>query len=216
MKAHRLVVPWFLLLPALLAAEEGWTVQASAGLVTNLETSLTIRQGGFEEIEVDDADYETRPLEGPLYYSLRAGRWRGRTGWELELIHHKLFLQNLPPEVQRFDISHGYNLVTVNRGWDLRRFLVRSGAGVVVAHPENEVRGLVLDEEETNLSGGYHLAGPAVQVGVEKRFALGESWFLGLEGKVSAAWAEVPVTGGEAEVPNVAAHVLLGAGWRGR
>ncbi|HYO12350.1 MAG TPA: hypothetical protein VE685_04035 [Thermoanaerobaculia bacterium] len=216
MKAHCLIVPGLLLFPALLTAEEGWTFQASVGLVANLETSLTIRQDGFEEIEIDDADYETRPFEGPLYYALRAGRWRGRTGWELELIHHKLFLQNHPPEVQRFDVSHGYNFVTVNRGWDLRRFLVRSGAGVVIAHPENEVRDLVLAGEETNLPGGYHLAGPAVQVGVEKRFVLGESWFFGLEGKVSAAWAEVPVTGGEAEVPNVAAHVLLGAGWRWR
>jgi hypothetical protein len=206
----------FLLLHAPLAAEEGWTFQASAGVVENLETSLSIRQDGFEEIDVDDADYETRPFEGPLYYSLRAGRWRGRTGWELELIHQKLFLRNRPPEVQRFDISHGYNLVTVNRGWDVGRLLIRTGAGAVIAHPENEVRDLVLLAEDTNLSGGYHLAGPAVQIGVEKRFPLGESWFLGLEGKVSAAWGQVPVAGGDAEVPNVAAHVLLGAGWRWR
>jgi hypothetical protein len=216
MKATPFLLLFLLLLPASLAAEEGWTFQASVGVVENLETSLTIRQDGFEEIEVDDADFETRPFEGPLYYSLRAGRWRARTGWELELIHQKLFLRNRPPGVQRFDVSHGYNLVTVNRGWDVGRLLIRTGAGAVIAHPENEVRGLILDEGETNLPGGYHLAGPAVQIGVEKRLDLGESWFLGLEGKVSAAWGQVPVAGGDAEVPNVAFHVLLGAGWRWR
>lgn len=196
-----------------LHAEEGWVFQTSVGALTNFETPLTIRQSGFEEIEVD-AEYETRPFESPLYYSLRAGRWTGRTGWELELIHQKVFLKNRPPEVQRFDISHGYNLVTVNRGWDLRGCLLRLGAGAVIAHPENTVRGRDLDSDETNLSGGYHLAGPAVQVGLERRIGLGERWFLGAEGKLSAARAEVPVADGEAEAPNVAGHLLLGIGYR--
>jgi hypothetical protein len=43
---------------------------------------------------------------------------------------------------------------------------------------------------------------------------LGERWFLGLEGKTSASRAEVPVAGGEAEVPNVAFHALIGLGFR--
>ncbi|HEX7184716.1 MAG TPA: hypothetical protein VF756_23020 [Thermoanaerobaculia bacterium] len=195
------------------AAEEGWTFQAAVGAVTNLETSLEIRQDGFPDIELD-AEYETRPFEGPLYYSLRTGRWRGRGGWEVELIHQKLFLQDAPPEVQRFAISHGYNLVTLNRAWDLRGLILRIGAGPVIAHPESEVRGRVLDPQDTNLSGGYHLAGPVLQAGAERRFDLGDKWFLGLEGKASASRAEVPVAGGEAEVPNVAFHALIGLGFR--
>lgn len=202
----------FFLLPAGLAAEDGWVFQVSVGAVENLESSLEIRQDGFPDLELD-ADYETRPFEGPLYYSLRGGWWRGRGGWELELIHQKLFLQDPPPEVQHFAISHGYNLLTVNRAWEGRGLVWRLGAGAVIAHPENEVRGRVLDPEETNLPGGYHLAGPVLQAAAEKRFGLGESWFLGLEGKVSGALAEVPISGGEAEVPNVAFHALLGIGY---
>lgn len=201
------------ILPARLAAEDGWVFQVSVGAVENLETSLEIRQEGFASIELD-ADYESRPFEGPLYYSLRGGWWRGRGGWELELIHQKLFLQDPPPEVQYFAVSHGYNLVTVNRAWEGRGLVWRLGAGAVIAHPENEVRGWVLDPEDTNLPGGYHLAGPVIQAAAEKRFSVGESWFLGLEGKVSGALAEVPVAGGEAEVPNVAFHALLGIGYR--
>lgn len=194
-------------------AADGWVFQGSIGAVANLETSLEIRQDGFDAIELD-ADYETRPFESPLYYSLRAGRWRGRSGWELELIHQKIFLLDPPPEIQGFAISHGYNLLTINRAWEARGLVWRIGAGAVVAHPENEVRGRELDPEDTNLAGGYHLTGPSLQAGAEKRFALGEQWFLGLEGKITAARAVVPVAGGEAEVPNAAFHALLGIGYR--
>src|SRR5215208_2818559 len=90
MKLSPIAFPLLVLtLAAPMAAEQGWTFQTSLGVVENLETQLTIRQSGFEEIELD-ADYETRPFESPFYYSLRAGRWSGRGGWELELIHLKL------------------------------------------------------------------------------------------------------------------------------
>jgi hypothetical protein len=193
-------------LAAPLAAEEGWAFQASLGAAANLETTLKIRQSGFETIEVD-ADYETRPFEDPPYYSLRAGRWSGRGGWELEVIHHKLILRNSLPEVRRFEISHGYNLVMVNHGWDLGRLLLRAGAGAVYAHPEGVVRGRPI-----NPSNDYHLTGPAFQIGMEKRFRLGTAGFLGIEGKVSAARAKVKTGGGEVEAPNVAGHLLLSLG----
>lgn len=205
---------WILLFAAApVPAQPGWTFQVSAGAVENLETSLEIRQEGFPDLDLD-AEYESRPFEGPLYYSLRAGRWGEGAGWELELIHQKIFLTNRPPEVQRFDVSHGYNLVLVNRAWRAGGWIWRLGAGPVVAHPENEVRGRVLDSEDTNLPGGYQLAGPALQVGIERRFELGERWLLGLEAKASAARAEVPVAGGEAEAPNAALHLLVGFGYR--
>ena len=200
-----------LALPAM--AEDRWVFQGSLGAVANLETSLEIRQEGFETIELD-ADYETHPFESPQYYSLRAGWWRGRGGWEIELIHQKIFLQDPPPEIQSFSISHGYNLLTVNRAWEARGLVWRIGAGAVIAHPENEVRSRVLDPDDTNLSGGYHLTGPSLQAGAEKRFALGERWFVGLEGKATVARAVVPVAGGEAEAPNAAVQALLGFGYR--
>jgi hypothetical protein len=196
-----------------LRAETGWTFQLSLGEVANLDTSLEIRQEGSPTLDLD-ADYETRPFESPFYYSLRAGRWVDHRAWELELIHQKIFLTNRPPEVQSFAVSHGYNLLTVNRAWEARLFLWRIGAGAVVAHPESEVRGRVLDSDDTNLSGGYELTGPVLQVGIEKRFDLGSRWLLDVEGKASAARAVIPVAGGEADAPNAALHLLLGFGWR--
>jgi hypothetical protein len=213
----------FLLVPPL-RAETGWTFQLSLGEVANLDTSLKIRQEGEPTLDLD-ADYETRPFESPFYYSLRAGRWvdhqGGHRAWELELIHQKIFLTNRPPEVQHFAVSHGYNLLTVNRAWgvrDGRLFLWRIGAGAVVAHPENEVRGRALDPDDTNLGGGYELTGPVLQIGIEKRFGLSllgkTHWLLDVEGKASAARAVIPIAGGEADAPNAALHLLVGFGWQ--
>jgi hypothetical protein len=194
--------------PAL--AEDGLTFQASLGTAESLETSLTIRQSGFEDIDLD-ADYETQAFTDPVYYSLRAGWWRGQGGWEVEVIHHKLILQDAPPEVRSFQISHGYNYVTLNRGWDLGRFLLRIGAGAILAHPEGSVRGQSINPENK-----YRWTGPAFQVGAEKRLTLRERWFLGVEGKLSAARAVIPIPGGEVEAPNVAVHALVGLGYRYR
>lgn len=198
----------FTVVPAL--AEDGLVFQASLGAAESFETRLTIRQSGFEDLEFD-ADYETQPFTDPVYYSLRAGWWRGRGGWEFEIIHHKLILQNPLPELRRFEISHGYNYVTINRGWDLGRFLLRAGAGAILAHPEGSVRG-----RQVNPENEYHWTGPALQVGVEKRFTFRERWVLGIEGKVSAARAMISIPGGEVEAPNVAAHALVGLGYRVR
>jgi hypothetical protein len=208
--------PWIallLLVASPLRAETGWTFQLSLGEVADLDTSLEIRQEGEPTLDLD-ADYETRPFESPFYYSLRAGRWVDHRAWELELIHQKIFLTNRPPEVQYFAVSHGYNLLTVNRAWEARRFLWRIGAGAVVAHPESEVRGRVLDSDDTNLGGGYELTGPVLQVGIEKRFDLGSRWLLDVEGKATAARAVIPIAGGEADTPNAALHLLVGFGWR--
>lgn len=198
----------FLAIPAF--AEEGLVFQASLGTAESFKTGLTIRQSGFEDLDFD-ANYETQPFKDPLYYSLRAGWWRGRGGWEIEIIHHKLILSNAPPELRRFEISHGYNYVTLNRGWDLGRLLLRAGAGAILAHPEGSVRG-----QPVNPENEYHWTGPALQVGVEKRFTFRERWVLGIEGKVSAARAVIPIPGGEIDAPNVAIHALVGLGYRAR
>jgi hypothetical protein len=196
-----------LLAAPLAAAEPGWTLQALLGGSWSRSSRLTIRQDGFQDLRFD-AKWETKPFTDPIYYSVRAGRWSRRGGWELELTHHKLYLRNPPPEVEHLEVSHGYNLVTLNRAWDLGPVLVRAGAGPVVAHVEGRVRG------RSYGTSGYEWTGPALQVGVEKRLTLRERWLLGVEGKVSAARAVISVPGGELNAPNVAGHLLVSLGYR--
>lgn len=63
------------------------------------------------------AQLETRGFSTtPYYYSLKFGRWQDSQAWEIELLHQKLFLneQDRPAKIQRFKITHGFNLIMLN------------------------------------------------------------------------------------------------------
>lgn len=196
------------------SAEPRWSLELFGGAAFNFETSLDVEQEGEPDLEID-ADFATRAFEDPPYYGVRLGRWTGDRAWELELVHHKLFLEDRPPEVQRFEISHGFNLVFANRAWQGERGnLWRAGLGVVAAHPETTIRGRAVSPQAGDLGGGYDLAGPALQAAVGRRLRVSERLFVPIEGKLTAAWARVPIAGGRAEVPNVALHAAVGFGGR--
>jgi hypothetical protein len=209
--------------PAVLAAQGAdtraapgtkWAVDVLAGGAWNVPSRLVIRQEGSADLAFT-ARYATRGLDAPFYYAVRVGRWRTDRGWDLDLLHHKLYLESPPPEVGRFEVTHGYNQLTLQRGWGRAGARLRLGAGVVVAHTTSEVRGRFQDGGG-NLVGGYHLAGVAAQVGGSRAWRIGGPVSVLLETRLSAAWAEVPVAGGSATVPNAAMHVLAGVGWKAR
>jgi hypothetical protein len=202
----------WLLFPISTTAQHSWTVEISGGGAYSLKSPLTLRQKGYEDLEFD-AEYATHSFQPPLYYSLRLARWKENRGWELELVHLKLQLTNLPAEVQHFEISHGYNLVTLNRVWLINNFILRAGAGIVVAHPENTVREKSLDEHRGILGTGHYLAGPTVQAAIGKTFSFSQRVFLSVEGKVTGSYATIPIVDGDAIVPAVALHGILGLGY---
>lgn len=197
------------------AATQGagrWSVEFFGGTAASARTPLRIRQAGWPSLDFS-ARYRTHPWSGSPYYAYRLGRWTGRRAWEVELVHHKLYLHGGPPAVERFEITHGYNLVFANRavraGWGEARI----GVGPVIAHAENVVRGRALASDRGGLRGGYRLAGLGTQLTLGRRVALGGGWSLVGEGKATAAYARVPVAGGRASVPNLAVHGLLGVGY---
>lgn len=190
----------------------GWAVELSSGSAFNVPTPLTFQQAGQPDIELS-ARYDTRPWTEAPYYAVRVGRWLGNRGWELELIHHKLYLRNPPREVQHFAVSHGYNLVLVNRAARRRATVWRAGAGVVIAHPEATVRQQALSEKRGLFSRGYHLSGAAIQAAAARRLGVSRWLHVTAELKVTAAYARVPIPDGHASVPNVAVHALLGVGY---
>jgi hypothetical protein len=164
------------------------------------------------------ARYSTRPLEFPLYYGVRIGRTSplGR-GFDVELLHHKLYLENPSPPLERFEVTHGYNLVMLNAVGPARGWAWRVGLGVVIAHPEGVVAGRNISGLRTRLGGGYHVAGVATQLAMGRRYALGRgrsAMTLGPEAKLTASWAHIGLRPGHLEVPNVAVHVLGGLGIR--
>jgi hypothetical protein len=159
------------------------------------------------------ARWRTRPFEAPLYYAWRVARERGERAWAVELVHHKLHLADPPPEVERYEITHGFNLLTINRLALAGPWLGGAGIGVVIARPESRVRGRELSGDRGLFDLGYDLAGPVVALTGGARRRLGASWFAGVEAKLTAAYARVPVEGGWSSAPNVAAHALVTLGW---
>jgi len=192
--------------------QESWTFEAFLGSAYNFKTPLTIRQSGQDDIKLN-ARYDEGWLEGSPYYAWRIAKWKGNRAWELELIHHKLYLDNEPPEVQHFEISHGYNLITVNRAWKHKGLIYRLGAGVVITHPEMVIRGKELSPNQGIFNEGFYLSGPTAQAAVQKRFYIRKKLFFTVEGKLTASYAHTPIQDGYADVPNVAVHGVFGLGY---
>jgi len=187
-----------------------WVLQLGTGSAYQLRSRLLVEQDGEEDLDFT-ARYETRPYtSGAPYYSLRLGRWAGNAAWEVETHHHLVTLVDGPPQIGSFSLTHGYNLNTVNRAWLAGGVVWRVGAGIVITHPESVVRNRKFTGE--GFAEGFHLSGVCAQTAVEKRLALGSRFFLSLEGKLTAAWARVPVADGEATVPNYAVHGIAGVG----
>jgi len=181
--------------------------EAFTGSALSAPLRLSVTQRGEAVVRLR-AHYDTRPFEGAPYYAWRVGYWRNNRGWAVGLVHHKLYLNNPPAEIDRFEVSHGYNLVTVTHGWLRAATYFRVGAGAVIAHPEIVVRGEVLSDD--GLGGGYFLTGPTLQGVVGRYIRLSSLLALALEANASASRARLPVAGGHANTPNLALHFHLG------
>lgn len=206
--------PWLPIIALVLAtpaAALDLEAEVYSGAPWILSSTLAISQDGHPDLSINPA-YDTEPLQAPWYYALRLGTPVDGGAWAVELLHQKMMLRDRPPEVQAFTISHGYNIITLQRHWARRGWRWVAGAGWVAAHPENTVRGLALDERTGLGDWGYHLAGPALTGGVGRRHRLGERVFLAGEARLVASWVTVPVANGEARIRDLTAHVLLGAG----
>lgn len=192
----------------------GWNFEAYTGAPVNLSTPLSIEQSGQPTLRTS-ARYETRPFEFPWYYHVHVGYWSGKAEWAVELTHHKIFLTNPPGGVSAFAASHGYNLFTVNRGFELPFDIwVRLGLGVVISHPESTVRGQALGENGGFWGLGYYLSGATATAAIQKRVFILGGFFVAATGMLSASYAVLPVVDGHARAPNIALHGLLGVGYR--
>lgn len=189
-----------------------WRLEAATGAARSLTTPLSIEQDGFAELHLD-AEYDNRPFDGAPYFMLRISRRSGAAAWELQHLHHKIYLRNLPPEVERFDVTHGYNLFTLGRSWTRGFFTLHAGAGMVIAHPESTIRGRRFGPKEGIFGLDQYPTGPALVLGASHEWRLAGGLFVSPELQFTAARARVPIRDGEASAPNVAFHFLIGLGW---
>jgi len=189
-------------------AAERWSLEGYLGDAFNFRSRLKITQDGGYSQSIS-ADYKTNGFEAPLYYMVRGARWEEDRAWELSLTHHKLYLQNPPAGVSALSVSHGFNILTVNRAFRTGNWIYRFGAGPVITHAEGIINGVSYD-------GSYQLSGVALLAGAGRRFYLGKSTFLSLEAATTAAYASPTMSGplnAEIKVTNFAIHGLAGVGF---
>lgn len=190
-----------------------WALELGSGMPYNFVTPLTVSQDFEPDINLS-AHYISSPQKMPFYYYIRIGKWCGCWAWEFEDIHHKIYLSNTNDTIKHFSISHGYNLLYLNRSVLWHGLVWRLGGGLVVGHPESTVRGLVFSEAGgTFNNGGYYLSGASFQASLAKKFYFNNRFFVDIEGKLTASQANVRVVNGEAYAPNIALHANFGLGY---
>lgn len=211
MKIFFYIVPFFVFSPIASNGQSRWTFELHGGEVYNVPVSLIIKQQGYPDIKLTPR-YHTEALSLPVYWDWRFGRWQNDKSWEFEVIHHKLYLDNTSAEVQKFNISHGFNLIVVNRGFDKKTFRYRAGAGIVLAHPESNIRGKEFGNTGDDWDMGYYLSGPVLNFAISKPIRLGGRFYINAEAKTTLAYAYIKVAQGHADVYNLAFHLILGVG----
>lgn len=189
------------------------SVRFSLGAPYNTISPMKVSQDGYADFSMK-ADFESRPVSPPVYYSLRYAHTRDKASWELELLHHKLYLTTAHPDIQRFSATHGFNLLMINRSWQTDPLTLRIGMGTVFVHPENTVRNAVLEEDKGLFGSGQYVTGISGQVSMEHTHDFSRSWFATAEGKITYAYVNIPIKDGKANLLHGAIHGLIGIGYR--
>lgn len=192
-------------------SQSRWTFELRAGEVYNSPMPLIIRQQGYPDIKLM-ARYHTEAFTSPVYWDWRFSRWQNDKSWEFEVTHHKLYLDNTTPEVQKFNISHGFNMIMVNRGFVKKTYQYRAGVGIVLSHPESNIRGKEFGDSVDDLDLGYYISGPVLNLAIGKPIHFGSRFFISAEAKTTFAYSSVKVAQGHADVYNLAFHLILGFG----
>jgi len=180
-------------------------VQAFGGVPLNLRSRLTVHQEGHDSFR-HDASWESRPFEQPFYWAVRIRWQRFGYGLELQLLHHKMYLRNNPPEIEYLEVTHGYNILTASYVAWTDPIHLRIGLGAVLPSSDSIVRGL------SHSAHDYKLAGPALMMGAGWEKDLSRHFLIAAEGQFIGAWADVDIAEGHARVRSIALHLLVGVG----
>lgn len=202
-----LLVSALLTIPGPLSAQ--WRLEGWFGQAANLSTPVTFHQAGHPDLTVD-ADWSTRPWRPTWYYATRISRWSGNSAWAFEYMHHKLYMDNPPPEVIRFRITNGVNMLLAERHWRVGGWEFGVGAGPTLAVPVSTVRDKDYGEANGVFGSRYNLSGATVMGTVARRFKLLPYTYGTGAIKLTLTRLDVPIADGNATLNNVALHFQYG------
>lgn len=194
-----------------------WSFEVNGGFPINFNHPITIKQQGYQDLNFT-AKFYSEPFKQPFFYVYRISKWRNDKGWQLEMMHQKLYLKNPPKEVQYFSITHGYNIIMLNRAFKInifneKDFIIGVGTGIVLAHAENMVRGKEFDQQQSFNNLGYYLTGPVFNASIAKKIQLGNRFYCNIETKFNTSYAKVPVVDGEATLWHSSIAIFGGVGY---
>ena len=200
---------------ALLNTVMGLSFDLSLGDACNLDQDISISRENASNINFK-ASFKTNGLKSPQYYSIRFRQYIKKKNLEFEFIHHKLYVEDLPSQVDKFEVSDGYNLVLVNILNNIKdNIYYRIGIGTVVVHPD-----IMIDGETNYVKGGglipkfwtdgYHWGGISSQASLSYKNKISSKVQFNLETKFVYAYTEIPVVSGSFTLQNLSVHFLAG------
>jgi len=116
--------------------------------------------------------------------------------------------------VQKFNVSHSFNMLIFNYGIVKRNYRYRLGLGIAIAQPESKIRGLEFGNSTDDWDMGYYFTGPVVLASAERLIDMSKYFYLVLEAKTTVAFAKVPISSGYERFVNAAEHLNIGFGLR--
>ena len=195
------------LVPAPASAQ--WRVEAWFGDAWNVPTELTLKQAGQPDIDID-ADWSTRPWSPTWYYAGRIARWSGNSGWGLEYMHHKLYLDNPQQDVTHFRITNGVNHIIAQRLWRRGAWELSAGGGPTLVVPISVVRGKHYGLRDGIFGSRYEFGGATLHGSVARRLKLLPYTYGSVTAKGTVSYLDVPISDGRATTMNYALHLQYG------
>jgi hypothetical protein len=189
-----------------------WAFDLNFEDVYNVPMPLTIKQKGYSDLKFV-ARFTADAFTPPVCWDWRFSRWENGKSWEIEAIHDKLYLINTNTNVSKYSISHGFNIITLNRGIEKKFLIYKIGFGAILAHPESVIRGMGYGSSSDYTDFGYFLTGPITMLSVCKPIKFCNRFYFNLEAKTSFAYSHIRVAKGYSNLFNFAFHIGIGMGF---
>ncbi len=193
-------------------AQTEWSLEVQPGIAVNVPLTMVIYQKDQPDFRFN-AHYKSESFKLPPYYECRISRWHNNSSWELELIHHKMYLTNPTSDIDHFSISHGFNMLTLNRGLNISGNIFRAGLGIVIAHPEFTIRNISFDNSRGWFNAGYLPAGVVLNLGYSRHLDLSDRFFINVEAKTTFGFTRISQDDLMVDNYHWAFHLIFGPGY---
>jgi len=217
-----------------------WFVDAYLGKSFTHDSDLKINQpANNSRFTVRNFSYDDESFASPPYYGARGGYFFHSLPWlgvSIDFIHFKTMgetgdnkrfvgtrngapinvVQPVNTVIQKFDISHGLNYLTLNailrHGFlaEMERFpqgrlqaYIGAGPALVIAHPENQIEGVENSQK-------YEIAGAGVHTFAGMKWLLFRNFGIFGEYKLTYSRPNVDLRVGDAKLNAITHHTVFG------